>query len=145
MLAWLEPEQVDDILAEGMARSTVKTIGELTTLHQELHRIRQRGGISFEKEECFAGIACVAAAVRGVDGPVGAISLVSDTKAPLERIAPLVAATARQISLTLSPELANESRPRRRPGALVAPVAPQETWSPETMGRLMAMGQGSWM
>ncbi|HEY9564186.1 MAG TPA: IclR family transcriptional regulator [Nocardioides sp.] len=145
MLAWLEPEQVDDILAEGMARSTVKTIGELTTLHQELHRIRQRGGISFEKEECFAGIACVAAAVRGVDGPVGAISLVSDTKAPLERIAPLVAATARQISLTLSPELANESRPRRRPGALVAPVAPQETWSPETMGRLMAVGQGSWM
>src|SRR3546814_13682542 len=51
MLAWLEPEQVDDILAEGMARYTVKTNGELTHPHQELHRIRQRGGHSSEKEE----------------------------------------------------------------------------------------------
>lgn len=87
----------------------------------------------------------MAAAVRGVDGPIGAISLVSDTKAPLERIAPLVAATARQISLTLSPELANEPRSRRGHGASATVPTPQESWSPETLGRLMAVGQGSWM
>src|SRR3546814_16546847 len=98
MLAWLEPEQVDDILAEGMARSTVKTIGELTTLHQELHRIRQRGGISFEKEECFAGIACVAAAVRGVHGPGGALCPVRQPTAPPYRSDPRTASTAHPLT-----------------------------------------------
>ncbi|MFD0537221.1 IclR family transcriptional regulator [Actinomadura luteofluorescens] len=42
MLAWLEPEQVDALLGSGISRFTSRTIGELGTLHQELHRIRQR-------------------------------------------------------------------------------------------------------
>ncbi|WP_067440173.1 IclR family transcriptional regulator [Nocardioides jensenii] len=141
MLAWLSAEATDEIVGEALDRSTRRTIGDLSTLHQELHRIRGRGGLAFERGECFANIACVAAAVRGVDGPIGAISLVGDAKAPLERVAPLVAAAAREVSRALSPELAQQVRPRRRPHTVIQ----QETFSPETMGRLMAVGRGGWM
>ncbi|MDT0203201.1 IclR family transcriptional regulator [Nocardioides sp. AE5] len=140
MLAWLEPEAVDEIAGDSLARSTDRTIGDLSTLHQELHRIRGRGGLAFERGECFPDIACVAAAVRGLDGPVGAISLVGDAKAPLERVAPLVAAAARTISHTLSPELAQASRARRRTAA----AASAQAWPSEDAGRLVAVGQGSW-
>lgn len=147
MLAWLEPETIDEIVGDALDRSTRRTIGDLATLHQELHRIRGRGGLAFERGECFADISCVAAAVRGVDGPIGAISLVGDAKAPLEKVAPLVAHAARTITHALSPELAEPTRPRRRArvGASARPGVDQETFSPETMGRLMAVGSGSWM
>ncbi|QIX28567.1 IclR family transcriptional regulator [Nocardioides sp. JQ2195] len=141
MLAWLEAETVEEMVGEALARSTRRTIADRLTLHQELHRIRGRGGLAFERGECFPNISCVAAAVRGVDGPIGAISLVGDAQAPLERVAPLVTMAARSISHKLSPELAQQVRPRRRPRAGV----PQETFSSETMGRLMAVGNGGWM
>src|SRR5690606_33772383 len=38
MLAWLEPETVDALVGDALARSTRQTIGDLSTLHQELHR-----------------------------------------------------------------------------------------------------------
>lgn len=142
MLAWIEAETVDEIAGNELARSTRRTIGDLSTLHQELHRIRTRNGLAFERGECFPDIACAAAAVRGLDGPIGAISLVGDANAPLERVAPLVATAARRITLTLSPDFETAVRPRRRPNT----VTHEETWSPETMGRLMAVGaDGDWM
>ncbi|KQY50942.1 MULTISPECIES: IclR family transcriptional regulator [unclassified Nocardioides] len=141
MLAWLEPETVDEIVGEELDRTTRNTIGNLNTLHQELHRIRSRGGLAYERGECFTNIACVAAAVRDADGPIGAISLVGDSQAPLERVAGLVAAATRELSQALSPQLAKPVRPRRRTDGLV----PEQTWSPETMGRLMAAGRSSWM
>lgn len=103
MLAWMEPEDVDAGLRERIGRMTPRTIGEMGTLHQELHRIRKRKGLAFEREECFPGIACVAAAVRGADGPVAAISVVGDTGAPLENVAPLVTGAAARVSRTLCP------------------------------------------
>lgn len=142
MLAWLEPEAVDVIAGDALNRSTRQTIGDLSTLHHELHRIRGRGGLAFERGECFPDISCVAAAVRGLDGPIGAISLVSDGKAPLERVAPLVAHAAYRLTHALTPELANAARPRRRNHT---PEPSPQTWSAETMGRLVAVGQGSWM
>ncbi|KRF21195.1 IclR family transcriptional regulator [Nocardioides sp. Soil797] len=141
MLAWLEAETVDEIVGEALDQSTRSTIGDLSTLHQELHRIRGRGGLAFERGECFTNISCVAAAVRGVDGPIGAISLVGDAQAPLERVAPLVANAARKISHALSPDLAQVVRPRRRPNVEVK----EETFSPETMNRLMAVGRDGWL
>jgi DNA-binding IclR family transcriptional regulator len=144
MLAWLEPEQVDAQLGAGLNRLTNRTIGDLGTLHQELHRIRQRRGLAFERGESFPGIACVAAAIRGQEGPVAGISLVGDIRTPLENVAPLVAAAAREASLTLfGSESARRARARR---SGCAQPAPDATWSPETLNRLLAVdGRGDWM
>ncbi|MFI6517687.1 IclR family transcriptional regulator [Spirillospora sp. NPDC050679] len=148
MLAWLEAEQVDALLGSAMHRLTSRTIGELGTLHQELHRIRQRRGLAFERGESFPGIACVAAAIRGADGPVAGISLVGDVHAPLEKVAPLVVTAAREASLVLFPASASARRgggPPRRPRAPRRTV-PEGAWSAETMDRLLAVeGRGDWM
>lgn len=145
MLAWLEPEQVDALIGAAIRRFTSRTIGDLGTLHQELHRIRQRRGLAFERGESFPGIACVAAAIRSQEGPVAGISLVGDIRAPLENVAPLVATAAREVSLTLFPGSASPRRARARRQEHHRPV-PDDTWSAETMNRLLAMdGRGDWI
>jgi DNA-binding IclR family transcriptional regulator len=140
MLAWLEPEQVDVQVGRAIGRQTSRTIGDLGTLHQELNRIRQRRGLAFERGECFAGIACVAAAIRGPEGPLASISLVGDPRTQLEKVAPLVVDSARQVSLTLHPNLDKARRPR------AVPRDAGETWSAQTLDRLLATGQhGDWL
>ncbi|CAM5286849.1 MULTISPECIES: IclR family transcriptional regulator [Streptomyces] len=140
MLAWLEPEEVEARAGEAIGRLTQRTICDVGTLHQELDRVRRRHGLAFERGECFPGIACVAAAVRGPDGPVAAISLVGGASAPLEKIAPLVVDAARQVSRELFPG-----------GGTAAPAShrttaePEGAWSPQAMDRLLATGQyGDW-
>ncbi|MFC3453388.1 IclR family transcriptional regulator [Amycolatopsis speibonae] len=115
MLAALPAENVDDLVGARPAARTAHSIADLGVLHQELNRIRDRGGVAYERGECFPGIACVAAAVHGPEGPVGAISLVGDLKAPLERLAPLVAHATHRVSALLFP-----GRPGRRAGAVRA-------------------------
>lgn len=140
LLAWLEPEQVDLLIGCGIGRLTSHTIGDLDTLHQELNRIRQRRGLAFERGECFAQIACVAAAIRGPEGPLASISLVGDSNMPLEKVAPLVVDAARQVSLTLHPNLENGRRPRS------VPASGGPTWSAQTLDRLMVAGEnGDWL
>lgn len=140
MLAWLEPEDVEARAAESIGRLTHRTIADIGTLHQELNRIRRRHGLAFERGECFPDIACVAAAVRGPEGPVAAISLVGDAWSPLEKVAPLVVDAARQVSRELFPEPETPARAARRTAAV-----PEETWSPQAMDRLLAVGQyGDW-
>jgi DNA-binding IclR family transcriptional regulator len=141
MLAWLEPEQVDVQIGRGIGRQTSRTIGDLGTLHQELNRIRQRRGLAFERGECFAEIACVAAAIRGPEGPLASISLVGDARTPLEKVAPLVVDAARHASLVLFPSLASGRRVRS-----VGDGGKGQTWSPQTLDRLMVAGQnGDWL
>lgn len=140
MLAWLPPEEVDRTVGPAIRRATSRTIADLGTLHQELTRIRARSGLAFERGECFPDIACVAAAIRGPEGPVASISLVADPKAPLEKAAPLVAHAARQVTAELFPQ-ASAPRTRRQVSAVSSP----DTWSPETLDRLMATGQGDWL
>lgn len=140
MLAWLEPEDVEARAGDSIGRMTQRTISDLGTLHQELHRIRRRNGLAFERGECFPDIACVATAIRGPEGPVAAISLVGDTLSPLEKAAPLVVDAARQVSRELYPDRRTPAPARRRPAA-----APEETWSAQTWDRLLAAGQyGDW-
>ena len=139
ILAWLAPEQVDAQIGTAISRLTRRSIGDLGTLHQELARIRKRNGLAFERGECFPDIACAAAAVRGPDGPLAAISLVGDARTPLEKIAPLVVDAARQVSEELFPELHAARRPRRMT------AVPTQTWSAETMDRMMATGYGDWL
>jgi len=140
ILAWLQPEQVEMLLGTKISRLTNRTIGDIDTLHQELHRIRQRQGLAFERGECFPHIACVAAAIRGPEEPVASISLAGEIGAPLEQVAPLVANAARQVSAALFSDLETRRRPRS------VDQVPDRTWSPETMNRLLAVGQnGDWL
>ncbi|MEO3826290.1 IclR family transcriptional regulator [Actinomadura sp. B10D3] len=146
MLAWLEPERVDALLSAGISRFTSRTIGELGTLHQELHRVRQRRGLAFERGESYPGIACVAAAVRGAEGPVAGISLAGDIRAPLENVAPLVVTAAREASQILFPGSAPGARGRRGGPPARSSAGEGASWSPETMNRLLAVdGRGDWM
>lgn len=131
MLAWLPPEQVDAEYQAGLHRRTPGTIGDLETLHQELHRVRREHGLAFERGECFPGIACIGIALRGPDGPVGAVSLVGGPRTPLERLTPVMVSTAR----TIVDDLFELSEPTR-PEAITLP-----SWSAESMAHLLALGQ----
>lgn len=121
MLAWLEPEEVDERVSGAMSGMTSRTIVDLNALHQELNRVRSRRGLALERGECFDHIACVAAAVHAPEGPIGAISLVAEAGTQLEAVAPLVLDAARKVSLALFPDL--ESRHARRTRGRVAGVA----------------------
>jgi hypothetical protein len=151
MLAWLPAEEVECQVVPALGRQTSRTICDITTLHQELSRIRARHGLSFERGECFPEISCVAAAVRGPEGPVAAISLVGDARTPLERVAPLVVDAARTVTAALFPSLRLEtSRPGparrgvRRPNRH-ASAAGDGAWSPQTIDRMLAATEyGDW-
>ena len=139
MLAWFQPEEVEERFASELRRQTHVTIGEVGLLHQVLNRIRSRRGVAFERGECFSQISCVAAAIRGPESPIAAISLVGDSRAPLEKVAPLVAEAAHRVSLELFPMLPESRSPRRK-----AAVG-EQNFSAATMERLVAAGQnGSW-
>ena len=150
MLAWLPAEEVESQVVPALGRQTSRTICDTATLHQELSRIRARNGLSFERGECFAEISCVAAAVRGPEGPVGAISLVGDARTPLERVAPLVVAAARQVTAELFPSLRVDAD--RSPGPAVrrqgrrSAGAVDGSWSPQALGRMLAATEhGDWL
>ncbi len=121
MLAWLAPESVDGRVGATMSAMTTSTIVDVNGLHQELNRVRNHRGLAFERGECFANIACVAAAIHAPEGPIGAISLVGEAGTQLERVAPLVLDAARQVSLALYPDL--ELRRPRHSRAHVTRVA----------------------
>ena len=140
MLAWVDPEQVDGMYGPRLNRSTDRTITELSTLHQELNRIRQRRGLAFERGEAVRGIGCVGVAVRSADGPVAGISLCGDARTvQLERVAPLVVDAAREVTRTLHPELGTPRRGRR------TPEMPDSSWSTETLDQLLAVQSGQWL
>lgn len=126
MLAWLAAEEVDELLVplmvgDGLQRRTPTTLTTLPDVHHELSRIRQRNGLAFERGECYPEFGCVAAAVRGPEGPIGAISLVGSADAPLERVAPLVVDAARRVSQRLFPQFTtSSSRTKGWPPSLVA-------------------------
>lgn len=123
MLAWLDPEAVDDLIGDRIGRLTNRTIGDIGTLHQELNRIRQRYGLAFERGECAPSIACAASAVRGPEGQVGSMSLVGDVQTPLETVAPLVMEATRRISSTLYAATVRRRRGRKSRTSESAPGA----------------------
>ncbi|WP_024804248.1 IclR family transcriptional regulator [Nocardia sp. BMG51109] len=101
ILAGLEPEHIDRDYPRGLPRRTPRSIADLPRLHHELARIRARNGLAFDDGECAPGIACLGTALRGPTGTVGAVSVVGDRRAVLERLAPQVIAAAQAISAAL--------------------------------------------
>lgn len=128
MLAWLDPEDVDVLLTTDPSRYSGHSTVDLTTLHQQLHRVRSRNGLAFEAGGMFPDISCVAAAVRSPEGPIGAISLVGDLAAPVERVAPLVLQAARAVSVELFPGLDVRRRTHLGRGDAMTPPE-QRGWS----------------
>lgn len=126
ILAWIAPERVDALFGATLPRCTENTISEIAILHQELNRIRQRRGLASERGESARGVACVAAAIRGHEGPLGSIALCGDIRtAQLERVAPLVVDAARVVSRSLNPELGApvlDTRRRRFRSTLSSPT-----------------------
>lgn len=109
MLAFLDPAEVDSRVGPALAERNGDTLATLEGLHADLHRVRARSGLAFQRDGIFSGLACAAAAIHGPEGPVAALSAVMATDQPVERVAPLVVHAARQVSLDLYGEL-----PRRR-------------------------------
>ncbi|MFI6551333.1 IclR family transcriptional regulator [Streptomyces prunicolor] len=98
MLACLSPEEIDARYAQVMERSTDHSIDRLDVLHRELRAVRRRNGLAVDQGECFAEIACLGLAIRGPEGQAGAISVVSDARSAVERVAPLVVNAVRAVS-----------------------------------------------
>lgn len=107
MLAELAPEDVDDLVADRVRGHRGGNGWAMPELHQELNRIRQRHGLSLDRVGARSmGLTSVAAAIGGPEGPEAAVCLCPPSnQVPLERFAPLVLATVRQISRDLHPEL----------------------------------------
>ncbi len=122
MLAWLEPERVDDLVGERITRPPQPGKWDLMSLHRELNRIRARGGISLDRGEFTAECPSVAAAVRTHEGPVAAISLCAESgSAQLDRVVPLLADAARRVSQALLPDPAPASASRSVQAPTVVP------------------------
>lgn len=140
MLAWIDPEEVDNLYEPRLERRTDRTITELSTLHQELNRIRQRRGLAFEHGESVTGFGCAGIAIRGAEGPVAGLSLCTETRTTqIERAAPLMVDAAREITRTLQAD-----QGRRRRGDRIA-YTTDNSWSTETLDQLLAVQSGQWL
>ncbi|MBK8731178.1 MAG: IclR family transcriptional regulator [Tetrasphaera sp.] len=103
MLAWLAPEDVDDLLAHVPATQELGAHSRPEHFHAELNRIRMRQGVAQDRTGSLEGMRSIAATIRGPEGPAAAIALVGPAEAPLERVGPLVLDAARKISQELFP------------------------------------------
>lgn len=98
MLAWLSPEEIDARYEQTIECRTPQSISRLDALHQELGAVRRRNGLAVDRGECFPDIGCVGLALRGPNGPIGAISIVGRGRSTLERATPLVVNAVRAVS-----------------------------------------------
>lgn len=108
ILAYLPPEELDQVMAAGLVRRTPNTIVERSELRADLARARARG-YSTDNVENEEGIRCVGAPVFDHRGAVcGAVSVAAPasrlTPERFLELGPLVCATAREISRRLGCE-----------------------------------------
>ncbi|MFI5718097.1 IclR family transcriptional regulator [Nocardia sp. NPDC051750] len=138
ILAWLEPEVIDGLYGRSFQRRTDRTITEPAALHHELNRIRLRCGLAFERSESVSGVVCVGAAVRGPEGPVAAVSLCGDARSTqLDRVAPLVAGAAGEVSRTLFPDIRIRTGDRGK-----SPRRSERDWLSGAADRLLSAEAG---
>jgi DNA-binding IclR family transcriptional regulator len=106
MLAWMMPEQVDETVRLAVELNEL----ERAALHNELHLIRQQGGVAVSPgAHRFTRINSMGVAVIGPRGPVAAISIASKGALEFGSTAPKLTETARQTAMNLFPD-----RGRRR-------------------------------
>ena len=137
ILAWTDPREVAATFRGRLTPRTPRTLHTLEALEQELVAVRSRGGLAYDREESAAGVACVAAPLRGSGRAVGALSLTGDARRmDLNRLSAFVADTARQASAALFP---------RDRGSRRDEPAPSD-WPPGALDRLLeGMGGDYWL
>lgn len=141
ILAWTDPRQVESMYrANRLAVRTPRTLTTLEGLQQELAAIRARGGLAYDREESAAGVACVAAPLRGSGRAVAAISLTGPVdRMDLPKLAPFVQESARQASVALFPRDTTRRRPRTE-----EPVP--SAWPPGALEELLkGIGGDYWL
>jgi DNA-binding IclR family transcriptional regulator len=141
ILAWTDPRQVESMYrANKLAVRTPRTLTTLESLQQELAAVRARGGLAYDREESTAGVACVAAPLRGSGRAVAAISLTGSVeRMDLPRLAPFVQEAARQASVALFPRDTSRRRPRTE-----EPVP--SAWPPGALEELLkGIGGDYWL
>lgn len=111
MLSTLSTEQINELLTDRLADPAQALGWDLRNLHRDLDRIRRSRGVVIDRRaNPPIWYASVSVAFRAVPMTVAAISLcpvagaeqASDNPGALERLTPLVARTAHQVSLRLS-------------------------------------------
>ncbi|MCU1647945.1 MAG: putative HTH-type transcriptional regulator YagI [Nocardia sp.] len=108
MLACLEPNIAEAALRVRLPRLTPRTICEPEALQRELAQIRLRQGIAIDREEAVAGIACVAAPLRGRGTAPAALSLSGRADGmSYDRLARVVLEVAHEAGRTLFPRRAH--------------------------------------
>jgi DNA-binding IclR family transcriptional regulator len=105
LLAYSTPPVVAEVLKEGLAARTAKTIVDTDGFMRALEEVRA-AGYAIDDEESEAGLRCIAAPVRDISGKViAAVGLAGPTqrltKKDLRALAPDVAATAEAVSVRL--------------------------------------------
>ena len=102
LLAFGEAVTVEELLAGDLAPRTRSTITRGEALRGELARVRTQG-VAYDQEECFDGVTCVAAPLRGAGQALAAISLSRTVgHADLKRMAHQVGQCARAVWASLS-------------------------------------------
>ncbi|MGW4354779.1 IclR family transcriptional regulator [Nocardia sp. NPDC004582] len=108
MLACLEPNIAEAALRTRLPRLTPRTICEPEALTRELQQIRLRQGVAIDREEAIAGIACVAAPLRGRGTAPAALSLSGRAEGmSYDRLARVVLEVAHEAGRTLFPRRAH--------------------------------------
>jgi DNA-binding IclR family transcriptional regulator len=115
ILAWLNEDAVNEIIAAGMPRVTKYTITDPEQFRAELTRVR-RHGYAIDDRENEPEVRCVAAAIFDhTDGVAGALSvsgLVSRmTPARVREVGPLVVRTSVEISRVLGSTRGEQGNP----------------------------------
>ncbi|MEV1133968.1 IclR family transcriptional regulator [Rhodococcus coprophilus] len=102
LLAFSSPALFADVVADGLARKTPRTITAPGRFRAHIDRIAETG-VAFEYEESAVGLVCVAAPVLvGDDDPVAAISVTGPaTRFRPEKHAAAVKAAAAGVAATL--------------------------------------------
>lgn len=105
LLAYLPPEEIDNVISKGLHPFTPNTITDPERLKNELEKIRING-YSFDMEEIEMGLRCVAAPIRDYSGEViAAISLSGPSirmdEKKMEELVNSIKETAEKISQNL--------------------------------------------
>lgn len=137
ILAGRTPEEIDSDFPATLQPRTPHSIREISALHHDLSRVRDRSGVAHEHEECFAGIWATAVAVISRGRPVGALAVMADSRTALNHVAPLllqaVRATAHSFRSKMNAAHALSDDPSL---PLPQPVRASESWLDTTAEHL---------
>ncbi|WP_179475229.1 IclR family transcriptional regulator [Mycolicibacterium vinylchloridicum] len=98
MLAQLAPETLDDVYAAAAIRRTDSPAAALNSLHGELAQVRVNHGLAIERGNHGSELACLGIALPAFSAAAGVSVAGTNHRLVVGRLAPILSATARNIS-----------------------------------------------